>query len=1067
MIQKVRKLLFLICVFSISGIYAQTITVTGTVTSAQDGSVLPGVNVLEKGTTNGSSTDIDGKYSINVSSENATLSFSFLSFVTKEVLVSGNQVINVSLTEDAESLDEVVVTALGIRREQKALGFAVSKIDAEELTTAGNVNVMTSLYGKAAGVQIKSNPGGATAGVNVTIRGNNSMTGFNQPLFIVDGIPIEHSDSNYGSYGGVDLGNGANDLNPDDIETMTVLKGANASALYGSKAANGVVIITTKSGKGVEQGLGVTFNSSATIENVAYLPEYQNEYGSGYESQVFRTNADGENIYHNTWPSFGPKMEGQMLRWWDGEMRPYSPQPDNVRDIFEAGHTISNNISIAQNVADKINYRISYTNFDYKGTFPGVYQKRNVYSLNSKVQLHEKLDVGLVANYYDIFTHNRPQRLGGLAGYEYPRSTKYDLVRDNYEQEGYLNGEISGDKAPGMVRNMMTQLWNANKNDITDDKGRLIGNVTLNYRPIENLNVRARIGRDEANTDLIEEVASKRPINNGKYQIGKRKTTLDYMELLFTYDKNLTEDLVLNAVAGGSISTEKGTYSMVRTNGGLIVPNWFSLSNSVKDKVSSSYRFEERTDAVFGVFGLTYKDMLFIEATARNDWSSTLPPENNSYFYPSVSTSFVFSELLEDSDWLSFGKIRASWAETGNDAKRYQANAVYTYGTYNGAITNTFGANVPPLDLKPENQVSYEIGAELKMFKNRLGIDLTYYHNQNFDQIINLGIAPSAGSNALTTNAGQMDNKGVELQLYGDIIRNDDFRWNVNLNIAKNQNEVIELIEGIDDMPLPNLANPIRVQAKVGEPFGQWVAYLYQRDDAGNKVISGDGLYIRDDSERKAIGNVTPDFFGGLLNTIAYKNFTLNFNIDYSVGGDIFSFTNYYGLNAGKLKESLKYRDEAHGGLPYYYDDNNDKIQLPNHSANAPGGEIVYHDGVILDGVTESGAPNDKMISAWDYYINTYYWNYGMHEEGLFDNTYVKMREMSLTYDLDRDYVEKIGFQAISFSLIGRNLFFLYKNVPNIDPESFMGTQAGVYSSFEYGGAPGTTSYGLSLKLKF
>ncbi len=1058
-----KKMLIIAVGLTSSVLFAQTIS--GTV--SDENGPLPGASVVVKETTNGTNTDFDGNYTLNKVQSNAILVVSFIGFVTQEISIAGKTVIDVTLEEDSSVLDEIVITALGIKREQKALGYAVSTVNASELTVASNPNVMTSLYGKAAGVQIQSNPGGATAGVKVVIRGNNSISGFNQPLFIVDGIPIEHSDSSYNRWGNSsDPGNGANDINPEDVESMTILKGANASALYGSKAANGVVIITTKSGEGTNQGLGISFSSNYTVENVAYLPDYQNEYGAGSDSEVFVTNTAGENIYNETWPSFGPKMEGQQLIWWDGQVRSYSPQPNNVKDIYETGYTLGNTLAITKNERDKYSYRVAYTNRDYKGTFPGTTQKSNVFSLNTKVYLGDKIDVAVVANYYDIITTNRPYRLSGLAGYEYPRSTKLDLLQENYKQDGYYNGEISGDPAPTMVRNMMSKLWSANEDNRVDDKGRLIGNITLNYKPIDHLNLRARIGRDETNTDYINETASMNPVNSGAFSINKRTVTLDYGELLATYDGKITEDLSFGIVAGASTSQESATYVNSSTNGGLIVPNWFSLSNSVDTANSGGGRYEERTDAVFGVINFNYKDMLFVDVTGRNDWSSTLPAENNSYFYPSLSASFVFSEVLNNADWLDFGKIRAGYARTGNDAKRYQANKIYNYGNYNGAITNNFGSSVPPVNLKPENQISFEIGTELKMFKNRLGVDLTYYHNQNKDLIMDLSVAPSSSSSAITTNVGQMDNTGIEIEFYGTIIRNDNFNWNASLNIAKNNNEVISLAPGIDQFPVGGtIGSAIRNQARIGEAFGDWIAYVYERDTNGNKIVDSDGLYLRDDSEYVSIGNSTPDFIGGLSNVMTYKNLTLNVNIDFSIGGDMFSFTNYYGTGAGKLEGTLQYRNEEQGGSAYYVDEGV-KVALPSHTSTAPNSAVVYHDGVILDGKKENGDDNDVMVSAYQYYMDTHYWNSGFHEEGLFDNSYVKMREIALTYRfVSGGFTKKLGLHNMSLSLIGRNLFYIYKNIPNIDPESAMGTTSGESSAFEYGGMPGSRSVGFSFKV--
>ncbi len=1047
-----------------SPIDVQQNVISGTVVD-EAGVPLGGVNILKVGTTTGTQTDFDGNFSINAANGDQ-LTFSYIGMETVTVTIDNNTTVNVTLKEDASQLQEIVVTALGISREKKSLGYAVTEVKSEELTKVGSPNVVASLYGKAPGVQIKSNPGGVTAGVNVLIRGVGSLGSTNQPLFVVDGIPIEHGDSNYSRWGGSNSSNGAADINPEDIESLSVLKGGAASALYGSKASNGVIIITTKGGNMNKQGLGVEFVSNATFDKVAYLPNYQNEYGSGFDSQVFRTNTEGENIYHETWPSFGPKMEGQMLRWWDGELRPYSPQPNNIKDIYQTGHTITNTLAISKATKD-YNFRLSYTNLGYEGLFPGVKQKRNVFSLNSRVKLSDKLDVTFVGNFYDITTTNRPPLLSGLNAYEYPRSTKLDLVKANYKQDGYFNGQVSGDSAPGMVRNFMGFLWNANENNDEDKKGRLVGNVTLDYKPFNNVNVRARVGTDLTNTNRQIENASRNPVNSGQYQENFGKTQLDYFELLTTYNKDINDDFNLGVTVGGSISKQKHSDSYVRTDGGLIVPNWFSLKNSVRQRVADGNRDGKRIDAVFGVASLSYQDMVFLEVTGRNDWSSTLPKANQSFFYPSVSGSFIFSDLLPDWTWLDYAKVRGSWANTGNDtgSNIYRANTVYNYGNYNGAVTNTFSNSVPPTNLVNENSLVTEVGLEARTLNNRLGFDITYYKESRTDQIIPLTVPQSSGAGSTIVNAGKLTNSGIELQINALPIETENFSWRTVANFSKNKNEVVELAQGVDQLfNQSNIGGAIRNLAKVGVPYGQWEAYTYQTDASGNRVIDGDGLYVRDDSERVKVGNSTPDLIGGFTNIFTYKGFTLNAHIDFVVGGDIFSFTNYYGINAGKLEESLKYRDEANGGLPYYKDTNGDLIQLPSHTSPSPNGP-VYHDGIILDGVTSDGQPNAKLIDAFDYYINTYFWNFGFHEEGLFDNSYVKLREVSLKYEFGRDVTKKLGIDNLELALIGRNLFYIYKNVPNIDPEAVLGTGAGEPSAVDLGSQPGSRSLGLSLRI--
>lgn len=613
----------------------------------------------------------------------------------------------------------------------------------------------------------------------------------------------------------------------------------------------------------------------------------------------------------------------------------------------------------------------------------------------------------------------------------------------------------------------MSELWNSYENNNEDKRGRLVGNVTLNYKPFTNVNVRARVGTDLTNTNAQNETASRNPVNSGQYQENFGKTQLDYFELLTTYNKDINEDINVGLTAGGAISKQKHSDSWVRTDGGLIVPNWFSLKNSVRTRVGDGNRDAKRVDAIFGVASFSYKNMVFLEATGRNDWSSTLPSANQSFFYPSVSGSFVFSDMLPEWSWLDYAKVRGSWANTGNDtgSNIYRANKVYSYGNYNGAVTNTFSNNVPPTNLVNENSIVTEFGLEARTLNNRLGFDLTYYKERRTDQIIPLNVPQTSGANAVIVNAGELANSGIELQINALPIETDNFSWRTIANFAKNKNEVVELANGIDQLfNQSNIGGAIRNLAKVGVPYGQWEAYTYLKDDNGNRVIDGDGLYIRDDSERVKVGNSTPDLVGGFTNIFTYKGFTLNAHIDFVVGGDIFSFTNYYGLNSGKLQESLKYRDEKNGGLPYYKDTNGDYIQLPSHTSPSPNGP-VYHDGVILDGVTSDGQANGKLIDAFDYYINTYYWNYGFHEEGLFDNSYVKLREVSLKYEFNKSITDKLGVDNLELAVIGRNLFYIYKNVPNIDPEAVLGSSAGEASAVDLGSQAGSRSLGLSLRI--
>lgn len=1036
--------------------------VMGKTTDSKSGEILAGVTVLIKGTFKGVTSNFNGIYKIKAT-KGAILQFSYIGYNKKEIVVGNQKIINVALEESAESLKTVfITTALGIKKEEKKVGYAVSTIKSGEIIAVSNPNVMTALYGKSAGLMIKSSSSSPIGGVRVVIRGNNSITGNNQALFIVDGIPIEHENTSSGKWSS-NKGNPINDINPDDIESVTVLKGANAAALYGSRASGGAILITTKSGNGKQRGIGVTINSSVTTDNVAYLPDYQNIYGAGY-TPTWKLNAAGEKTYSGTYYSFGPKMEGQQVRWWDGEMRSYSPQPNNYKDIFTTGITRRNSISLSKNYKDKINFRLGYTNMDYKGTFPGTKQKRNSLSLNTNIHLSDKFTVGLVANHYDIKTTNRPYNLSGLAAYEYSRSSKFNLVKDYITEDGYMKYNAGGTS----IRLLRNKLW-ANREDLrTDELNRTVTNFSFKYTPFKGFTALLRSGGDFTTTNYANKYRSEEKVNSGGYSVAKGIRKTRHSQLTINYKKSISEALDISLLAGVSSTKKEYDYSSLWTRGGLIIPNWFSIGNSRWQTKGKGHTTGMMETGIFGAINLNYKDFLFSEITGRNDRTSTLHPDNNSFFYPSISTSFVYSELLKDTNWLNFGKLRAAYSHTAKGASMYQANKVYSYGSYNGATTNSYSSTVPPVNLMPEDQFSLELGSEMKLFHNRLGINVTYYHNINKNLIVNLGVAGSSGSTAATVNAGRMDNKGIELELEGLILKTHDFSWNANLNIAKNNNEIIELAKGIESFTprAGAIGSAIINQARIGAPLGEWAAYVPKKDKDGNLIVKSHGIfYERDDTKRVKVGNSTPDFFGGFNNRFTYKNISLSMNIDFSVGGDVFSFTNYYGTGTGKLKSSLKYRDEKSGGLPYYVSGGK-RIQLASHSTSSPNGETVHHDGVILPGY-RNGEKNDKIIPALYYYAYTYMWNSGLHEKGLFDNTYVKMREIRLSYKFNKTLIDNIGIQDMSLNLIGRNLFYLFKNMPNVDPESSVGTATGENSAFENGGMPGTRSIGMSLQLKF
>lgn len=1049
-------------------VYAD-VNISGKITD-ENGEGLPGASVLVKGTAQGTTTDLDGNYKLTVA-EGSTILVSYVGYTNIEFTIDTRTVYDFNMVLDAEQLEEVVVTAFGLEKDKKALTYAVSSVDSKAIQRANTPNVAGALYGQTAGVQVSQSSGGPTSSVNVVIRGNASITGFNQPLFVVDGIPISHGSGGFGRWGGGDNGGGINDINPADVESMTVLKGANAAALYGSQAANGVVLITTKKGS-KKEGLGIELSTNYTSDQIAFVPDFQNKYGAGYGPQYLGSDndgyfnlTDGVRTVRNAWANFGPEMNGEEIRWWDGEMRPYSPQPDNYKDMFVSGHTGSTTLSVT-NSTDNATFRLGYTRYDHAGIFHNATQTRDVFALNTNLKISNKVSVDVALNYNNIITTNVPPPTGGLNAYEFPRSTKSELIYKYYQDDqGY---RVTSATAPSSAqRNIMNTIYGAMNNSHVQDKDRIIGNITFNYDIIDGLNLRVRAGMDQNDISQENKTKSHRGDQpSGGYSVSDSENTIQYLESILSYNKEINENFGLSLMLGAVSTTEDFYRSNVGTSGGLVVEDWYSLNNSRNQRSNGGGNAHQRTDALFVSGQVAYKNMLFMDFSGRNDWSSTLPPENNSYFYPSLGASFAFSEAFDMPAFITFGKVRASWAEVGNDASRYQANATYNYGTFNGATTNSFGGNVPPTSLRPEKQYSIEFGADVRFFNNRLGLDVTYYSNRNIDQIMNLAVAPSTGANAVTTNIGEMKNSGIELAITGTPVQTSDFTWDMTFNFAKNHNEIVKLAKGIEQLNLGAWSSPMFKMARPGETFGDWMTYTYTTDDNGNRIIGDNGNYVRDDSELVKVGNVTPDWNGGLVNNLRYKNFNMSFLIDITMGGDMFSFTNYYGINAGKFKSTLQYRDEENGGLPYYENAAGELVGLPNHSATAPNGEIVRHDGIILDGVKEDGSQNTQIIRASDYYLDNYYWNYGFHEEGLFDNSYIKFRELSFGYTFPKTLLSNIFLENLTINLIGRNLFFIKKNIPNIDPESNLGTD-NARIGFDNSSYPSVRNLGFSLKANF
>ncbi|QNF34510.1 SusC/RagA family TonB-linked outer membrane protein [Adhaeribacter swui] len=1072
---------------------------------------MPGVTVLLKGTSTGTATNAEGTYSLQVPNGNGTLVFSFIGYVTKEVAINNQTVINTSLASDAQALNEVVVTALGIKREQKALGYSVSTVSAEQITQAGNTNFASALYGKAAGVKITTAPGGATSAANVQIRGINSLSGNTQPLYVVDGIVIRNTSetgatnfNNGGYYSDTKIrGNGVLDINPADIESLSVLKGASASALYGSEASNGVIVITTKRGA-KNKGLGVDLNYVFNTEEIAFGPKYQNVYGPGYDRETNLQNGateegwipvdlDGDGVnesqrpYFRAYGQFGPKMEGQLVPWWDGSMKTYSARRDNYKDFYRRGYNSSINLALS-NQTDKSAYRFSFTRLDNEGIQRGGKLERNTFNLNSNLKLNDKINTDIIVNYVNSKVHNRPEQINRVTanyGGFFSRADDMQTYLDKFQTSaGYKyvpydqpqRNPSEALKYNIRATDLMDFLWRQIKNNEDEYQNRLISSVTLNYEITKNLRFRGRVGNDFTSINIENEQFNEYPLafngtnSTGYYGLNSGRYSILYTDELLTYSNKFSDDFDFSVSGGFQGRQETHRYQSSGTNGGLLVENWFNLNNSQGFVTTSAWRKELVKYAFLGIANFGFREYLFLEATARKEYSSTLAPKNNSYFYPSVNGSFVFSQAFNMPKFLSFGKLRAGYGVVANAPEIYAANIAYNQNTiqFNGSgvpvlsSMTSYGNN----EIRPEEKRELEFGLETRILNNKLGVDLTYYNSRMIDQILRMQLPTSTGANDVLANLGELRSYGYELALNATPIEKN-IKWDTRFNFALNRTKVQKLMPGLDRLTYYDAdGGAIKMYAEVGQPLGDIYVHPRETDANGNFIIDGDGYYTLSTDYVK-VGNTLPKIVGGLANTVSFKNLSLNFLVDYRLGGKLVSTPLLYGKGSGLYEETLQHRDAEHGGIPYYINEGGDKVRLPDHNATAPNNAKVYHDGVLLEGVTTDGTPNQTIVDAANYYLNTYGWSTGWYENGaVFKNSYVKMRELTLSYNLPQALASKLRFQNMSVSLIGRNLFYFWKTVPHLDPETGIGTSWNRQGVDEGSMAP-TRSYGVSLHVSF
>jgi TonB-linked SusC/RagA family outer membrane protein len=1046
--------------------FAQERSVSGIV-SDNAGMPLPGVSVLVKGAKNGTQSDFDGKYTINAAPSDI-LVFSYVGMKSTEKS-AGSTTVNAKLSSDATQLESVVVTAMGIKREKKSLGYASQQIKGNDLNGgAPTPNVANLLQGKAAGVEITRNTnfGGST---NVVIRGNKSLTGNNQALWVIDGVPIDNSNTNFSSQqtggGGYDYGNGASDINQEDIETINILKGAAATALYGSRAANGVVMVTTKKGKTkTDDSVGVTFSTGFTNGTVdkSTFPEYQNTYGSGYGfGSSFLGTGTPDTVDTSNDASYGDKFDGTPVYQWDA-FTPYSPNYGKATPwlaaengpitFFNDAHTFTNSISF-EKATDRSSLSLSYSNYSQTGIMPNSELKKNQMSARFSQKITDKL----TANVYAAVT------LQNTVG---RNSTGYnDNIMTSFRQWWQTNTDVQAQKDayyasggqnvtwnwtdPTSVSGLTPAYWDnpyftRYKNFSSDEKTRLISYASLNYEITPWMSAMGRVSLDSSN-QLQEERRAVGSIASGfglspvdeasgyqRYDINMQEINYDVM---LNFNKKFGEDINVSGVLGSNIRRQNVDNVLASTVGGLVVPEVYSLANS-----RFALPFPVENKAASGVNGLYaqgtigYKGTYFVDASVRRDVSSTLPQGNNSYVYPAVSGSLVFSNLIK-ADWLSFGKFRVNYAEVGNDAEALSLVNTYTRSSnfQSQPIYSVPNTNKNP-NLKPERTNSFEIGLESSVLKGRLGFDVTYYKTESIDQIVSGAVSSSSNVTNAVVNGGTINNEGFEVQLTGTPLKTKDFSWDVTVNWSNNKSTVVALPGGLENLQLAAFQGGVTSNATPGEPYGTLKGTDYIYTNGQKTVDQTTGKYMISSTSDKIIGNINPDWIGGIRNKFNYKNVSLGFLIDTQKGGDIFSLDMYYGLATGLYKETAV-------------------------------GDI-RENGILNEGVAPNGTPNTVKTQNPGTFSNNYGYLAQPNKAFIYDASYVKLREVSITYNFPRTWFDRSFVKDASLSLLGSNLWIISKNLPYADPES--GLSSGSRSrGYSVGSIPTTKDVGFNLTFKF
>jgi len=1030
-------LTFLFVFVSIAALLAQAKVITGTVTSSVEGEGgIPGVTIQVKGTTIGTVTDLDGKFSLSVPADATTLIFSYIGMKKQEIEIAGRTVINAVMESDLLGLDEVVVTALGISKEKKALGYSVQDVSGAEIAKAKETNVINSLQGRVSGAQITATSGAVGASSRIVIRGVSSLSGNNQPLFVVDGIPIDNS--NFGDTGtdGTNRGNGAADINPDDIETLTVLKGANASALYGSRASAGVIVVTTKKGRRGEK-LSVDVSNTTTFETPLRLPDFQNKYGQGNGGAFSYVDGKGGGINDGVDESWGPQLDiGLMIPQFSSvdangvaKPAPWISHPDNINQIFDVGHTTTTNVSFTGG-SEKSSFRLSYTDLSQKGMIPNTDYKKKTLAFNASSNPIDKLTFSASGNYVHANSDNQP-------GYGYNannimqqltwtgRQVDYSLLRQKqYNEDGSIfNWNHNFHNNPFMT---------LNENLNTLNRDRFIGNAMLQYEFTSWLSAYVRSGGDI----YLNAISDRKFVGDMDYRQGNYFEAVDLWreinsDFLISVNKELGSNFNFSFNFGGNRMDRR-----YQRNTGeapeLAIPGVYNVANSsVTPKVTNYYELK-RINSLYGFGQIGFMNALFLDYSLRNDWSSTLPKENCSYLYPAVSLSAVVTDLLGiESNILSFGKLRASWAQVGGDTDPYSLEPTVSFGDGWNAGTKLLNIYVPnelpDAQLKPQMNKSLEFGADLRFFMDRVRLDVTYYNQKSINQIVSIAVPGSSGYLNKIINAGRIDNSGLELLLSVTPVKFNNLKWDITFNWSKNKNKVVELAPGIEQFVLGGYWS-LDVVALPDRAYGVLYGYDFERDPNGN-IIFYDGLPAQGDL--KELGNVTPDWIGGMLNEFTWKGLNASFLIDMKKGGDLYSMTTTWGRYAGALEETLIGREGGIVGVGVM-----------------PKGDGTYVTNTVVadcEAFNKASYTSDIAVSS------------------VFDASYIKLREIKVGYTFRK--INLLSLKELNISAVGRNLAILSTNVPHVDPEtSFSNSNV---QGLEYGQLPSARSIGFSIGCKF